>query len=589
MRIVPIVAEVDHEIPNKIQVTVDYRLKDALKDRVPGARWDSNRRVWTVPLAWTSCLALRVEFGQELQIGPVLKQWAVETKTSKEELVELRSKIDIPDAYIEQISDKPGFEELHPYQLMGGIIGRTAEGYLFTDETGTGKSRTAMAAISLLADDYGDESVFPCLIVAPLSVVPGWRYEIERFFPEADIRVITGTPTNQKKLLEPGGDFYVMNYEALRKYSRVAGWGSIALKPEEKTPKEVQALGIKSFVADEAHRAKSPKSQQTRALWGATAGARFRFAMTGTPIQDTPEDLWALLHLVAPLEYPNKTAYVDRYLDITWNMWGGREINGIQIARREEFFANLDSRMRRITKEVALPFLPSKIYEKRWVTLPPKMRKAYDSMKRTLVAELESGTLAADSVLVKAARLVQLASASGEIQPDGTYKMAAPSPKIDAFMEDIKAGDYDGHQVVVFSDSVQLINLLGEAMDKAKLSYGRITGSEDSDSRQAAIESFQRGELQFMLITKAAAEGVTLTAADVMVRLVRPWSLTVHKQAEDRVHRIGSEKYDFVTFVDYVTEDTIDVEQIIRLNAKEARAQDVLRDGELLAILKEGK
>lgn len=589
MRIVPIVAEVDHEIPNKIQVTVDYRLKDALKDRVPGARWDPNRRVWTVPLAWTSCLALRVEFGNELQIGPLLKQWAIETKTCKEELVELRSKIDIPEAYLDQVSTKPGFDELHPYQLMGGIIGRTAEGYLFTDETGTGKSRTAMAAISLLVDDYGDEAVLPCLIIAPLSVVPGWRYEIERFFPDADIRVVTGTPTNQKKQLEPGGDFYVMNYEAVRKYSRTAGWGSIALKPEEKLPKEVQALGIKSFIADEAHRAKSPKSQQTRALWGATSGARFRFAMTGTPIQDTPEDLWALLHLIAPSEYPNKTAYVDRYLDITWNMWGGREINGIKVARREEFFANLDSRMRRITKEVALPFLPSKIYEKRWVTLPPKMRKAYDSMKRTLVAELESGTLAADSVLVKAARLVQLASASGEIQADGTYKMAAPSPKIDAFMDDIKAGDYDGHQVVVFSDSVQLINLLGEVMDKSKLSYGRITGSEVSDDRQAAIESFQRGELQFMLITKAAAEGVTLTAADVMVRLVRPWSLTVHKQAEDRVHRIGSEKHDFVTFIDYVTEDTIDVEQIVRLNAKEARAQDVLRDGELLAILKEGK
>lgn len=583
-----VIAEVDGEVQNRIQVTLDYRLKDTLKDNVPGAKWDASRRVWTVPLSWTSCLALRVEFGDELAIGPTLMAWALETKVGKEELIELRSMIDVPDEYMVQIADKPGFEELHPYQMLGAFIGRTAEGYLFTDETGTGKSRTAMGAISLLIEDYGKNAVLPCLIVAPLSVVPGWKYEILNFFPDADVRLVTGTPAKQKAALEPGADFYVMNYEALRKYSRIAGWGSIALKPEEKTDKEVQALGIKSFVADEAHRAKSPKAAQTRALWGATAGARFRFALTGTPIQDTPEDMWAVLHLIAPHEYPNKTSFVERYLDVNWNMWGGREINGIKPSRRDEFFANLDTRMRRITKEVALPFLPGKVRETRWVTLPPKLRKAYDQMKRDLVAELESGTLAADSVLVRASRLVQLASASGEIMPDGTFKMAAPSPKIDAFMDDVKGGDFDGHQVVVFSDSVQLINLLDEQMTKAKLSFARITGSEDSDTRQAAIESFQAGELQFMLITKAAAEGVTLTAADIMVRLVRPWSLTVHKQAEDRVHRIGSEKHESVTFIDYVTDDTIDVEQMVRLNAKEARAQDVLRDSELLAILKEG-
>jgi SNF2 family DNA or RNA helicase len=583
-----VTAEIDEEVSNRIAVDLDYRLKDKLKKDVPGAKWDANRRIWTIPLSWTSCLALRVEFGDQLSIGPALMEWAMETKSGKQELAELRSRIDIPESVdtAELALHKPGFSDLHPYQLLGGFMGRLAEKYLFTDETGTGKSRTALASLSLLVEDYGHDAVFPCLIIAPLSVVPGWKYEIENFFPDADVRLVTGTPSKQKTALEPGGDFYVMNYEALRKYSRIAGWGSIALKPEEKTNKEVQALGIKSFIADEAHRAKSPKAAQTRALWGATEGARFRFALTGTPIQDTPEDMWSILHLIAPHEYPNKTSYVERYLDVVWNTWGGREVNGIKLSRQEEFFANLDTRMRRITKEVALPFLPDKVYQTRWVTLPPKLRKAYNDMAQSLVAELETGTLAADSVLVRASRLVQLASAFGEVLPDGSFNMIAPSPKIDAFMDDVKAGDYDGHQVVVFSDSVQLINLLDTEMKKSKMSFGRITGAEDSDTRQAAIESFQRGELQYMLITKAAAEGVTLTAADIMVRLVRPWSLTVHKQAEDRVHRIGSETHESVTFIDYISQDTVDEAQIVRLNAKEARAQDVLRDGELLAMIK---
>jgi SNF2 family DNA or RNA helicase len=71
-----------------------------------------------------------------------------------------------------------------------------------------------------------------------------------------------------------------------------------------------------------------------------------------------------------------------------------------------------------------------------------------------------------------------------------------------------------------------------------------------------------------------------------MVRLVRPWSYTVYTQAEDRVHRIGSERHEVINYIDYVTEDTVEEVQLIRLNSKEARAQEVLRDRDLLELLK---
>ena len=95
--------------------------------------------------------------------------------------------------------------------------------------------------------------------------------------------------------------------------------------------------------------------------------------------------------------------------------------------------------------------------------------------------------------------------------------------------------------------------------------------------------------MPFILLTKAGGEGITLTAASVMVRLARPWSKIDYDQAEDRVHRIGSEKHDSILYIDYMTEDTIEEGQIARLNSKTARAQEVLQDAELLAMLKPKK
>src|SRR5690606_3275477 len=176
-----------------------------------------------------------------------------------------------------------------------------------------------------------------------------------------------------------------------------------------------------------------------------------------------------------------------------------------------------------------------------------------------MVAELETTTMSAENALTKAGRLVQLANASGDLDDDGVFHMKAPSPKVDAFIDDVISGDYDGQQVVVFSASKQLIRVLAEEMTKKKLGFVTISGDVTGDDRQAAMDAFQAGKVQFCLLTQAGGEGITLTAASTMVRLMRHWSLTIHKQVEDRVHRIGSERHESVTYVDYVTDDTIEM------------------------------
>lgn len=574
-------AEIDDERPDLITVDCSFHVKDIVK-RVPGARWNiDGNRMWTVPMTWGSCLALRSEFGDSLKIGPNLRRWASVTRTNQDELRRLRTSLEPSEGFID--GTEPGWDALFPYQRVAAELVSLAGGrYLFFDETGTGKSRSALASISKL------DRPWPALIVAPKSMLLTWKKEIEAFFADPlDIRVITGTPTARKKLLEPGGDIYIVSYGSLRKHSRLLHFGKSKLTEAQKEPKELNALDFTTVLVDEAHRAKNPTSAQTRALWAAAADeAPYRIAMTGTPVQENAEDLWALLRFVRPDVFTSKTAYVERYLQVDWNRWGGREITGLKEATKDEFFAVIDSMSRRITKEAALPFLPPKLYEIRWVEMTPKMRKAYRTMQTDLVAQLETSTLEASSVLERAGRLLQLANASGEVDADGVYHMEMPSPKIDAFVEDLQGGDFGDQSIVVFSDSRQLVDLLAHELTRIGVAFNSITGDVTGDDRQLAMEEFQRGDVKLMLLTRAGGEGITLTKASTMVRLVRAWSHTVHRQSEDRVHRIGSEQHESITYIDYVVADSLEEGQLIRLNSKEASAQEVLRDADLMKMLK---
>lgn len=572
-------ADIHPARPDVITVDCSFHVKDIVK-RVPGARWGTADRMWTVPLSWSSCLALRTEFGSELTVGPALKEWAAERRVHQDTMTALRTSLEPNDDFVP--GTDPGWEDLFPYQLVGSELVRLSGGrYFILDETGCGKSRTALAGVAKLDDP------FPMMIVAPKSMLLTWEKELHMFFGSGklDIRVVAGTPKQRTTALEPGAHVYIASYSTLRQHSRLSGYGKTKLTEAQREPKELNAIDFRTVLIDEAHRAKNPTAAQTRALWAAAGDAPYRIALTGTPIQENAEDLWALLHFIEPNVFTSKSAYVDRYLNMEWNRWGGREVTGLKPGARDEFFAVFDSMSRRVTKDAALPFLPPKMYEVRWVELPPKLRKAYNSMQKDLIAELETTTLAATSVLERAGRLLQLANSSGEVDADGVYHMTLPSPKVEAFLDDLAAGDFGDQSVVVFSDSRQLIDLLSSELDRLGYDHLSITGDVTGDDRQAAMEKFQAGEVKLLLLTRAGGEGITLTKASTMVRLVRSWSHTVHRQSEDRVHRIGSEQHDSVTYVDYVVADTVEEGQLIRLNSKEAAAQEVLRDKDLLDLL----
>lgn len=596
----PVNVELD-ELGKNVIIHTEWRFKELCKS-IPGSKWDPKEQQWRVPTSWATCLALRSTFREDLVIGPRLAEWAgQEVATRINPANELRE--------LEVIED--GFnEDLFPHQRAGVKFLAIARRALLADEPGLGKTAQAIRALKELQDR--GEDVFPALIVCPNTLKKNWKREFERWWPGVDVEVIKGSATQRRKIFEEEADVYVINWESLRSHSRLSGYGSIALAKctecgghddrvsENRCEvhlRELNNIDFRAVVADEIHRSKEPKSKQTRALWAATGDADIRFALTGTPIANNVLDMWSILHWLSPDEWPSKTRWIDRMINTMMNAFGGMMVLGVKPHMEQEFYGAINPRMRRMLKQKVLPWLPDMLFERKDVEMSTKQKKAYDQMRDLMIAELEDGeSVTAPSPLTQTIRLLQFASSFAEMSVDETtgeskVTLIGPSCKIDAVMDDIKNGDFGDDSVAVCAVSRQLIDLLSAEMTKEKIPHGLITGAQNEDERQQAVDDFQAGKIKWILFTaQAGGVGITLTAARRLIMLQRPWSLVDHKQALDRVHRIGSEIHDSIMITDYVTEGTIEERVIQVLETKADNFEQIVRDkAQLLSLLKDDK
>jgi SNF2 family DNA or RNA helicase len=598
-----------------IIVNAEWRLKEVCRS-LPGAKWDSDRNVWRIPVSWTGCLSLRSTFGDQLEIGPNLAKWATDEKINR---------IDPSNVLREIEMMEEGDEDLFPHQRAGVEFLSKARRALLADEPGLGKTAQAIRALKRLHDS--GEQVFPAMIVCPNTLKTNWEREFDRWWPGIDVQVVKGSATQRRKAFEHEAQVYVVNWESLRSHSRLLSYGSIALarctecgghdskisaSRCEVHQRDLNFINFKSVVADEIHRSKDPKSKQTRAFWAASGNADIRFALTGTPIANTVVDLWPILHWLDAKEWPSKTKWLDRYVNTMMNAFGGLMILGLKPAMESEFFAGINPRMRRMLKSRVLPWLPEVINDRRDVEMGAKQAKAYkqmldhmmsvlDSTPEELLADinidagtLDGGVVVAPNPLTQAMRLNQFASAYGVIEVTETGEkmlLSDPSCKVDALMDDIESGDFGEDSVAVCAVSRQLIELLSARMLKEKIPHGLITGAQSAEERQQAIDDFQAGRTKWILFTaQAGGVGVTLTTARRLVMLQRPWSLVDYKQALDRVHRIGSEIHDSILITDYVTAGSIEERVIEALDAKAHNFEQVVKDKtQLMKMLVESR
>ena len=554
---------------NRIYVWSELHDRDRIK-LVPGTLWDKDTQQWHAPLSWGSCLAFRGVFGQELQIGPQLREWATQWRHYViEPALNLRPALEAP----ELMESEP---RLFPFQRVGVRFLETVGTGLIADDMGSGKTIQLIRTVARLREQNLIKGKI--LIVCPNSMKFTWEEEWLNWAPEFEVSVINGTATQRRKAIAAEADVYVINWESLRLHTRLAGYGSIALTDKEKEEKELNEIDWDVVIADEGHRAKDPKSKQTRALWAVSEDANFRYAATGTPIESHPGELWSLMHFVSPENFPRKTKYVERYCNKTFNVFGGMEIQGLRADTAQEFHGIVDPLVIRRPKDVILPQLPEKSETVRYIDFTGKQKKAYTQMRKDMLAEVDGGDIAvALNPLQQFIRLSQFASAYAELDDDGNVRLSAPSNKVDAFLDLLE--EAAGEQVVAFAESKQLINLVGNQLEKQGTSHGYITGDVTPDQRAAAVRDFQEGRLRVMLCTSAGAEGITLHSARILVFLQRFWSSIKNQQAADRVHRIGQDRG--VEIITFATLGTVDEHRERVLVDKDQALQEILKDDQV--------
>lgn len=541
-----------------IVVDIEYHEKPLIQ-AVPAAKWSLKNKRWEMPAAWGNAVALRGSFGNKLYLDESVEEWGWAEHQWTAAVANAR-RAEVPGTY--------------GYQVSGSRFLTLAGSALLGDEMGLGKSKQTIDALVAL-------NAFPVLIVCPNSVKAVWKQEFAKWAPDVSVAVLAGTPAQKAKLVSGGAQVVIVNWESLRSMSRLASYGSIALTDKQKTPGILnREWGV--VVADEAHRGKDPKAQQTRALWAIAETAQHRFALTGTPIANSPEDLWAVMHFVSPAEWPSKSKFLDRYCLTNYNYWGGMEVAALHPATKDELLQILDTRFLRRTKEEVLKHLPPITRQTRYVDMEPKQAKAYKEMCDEMVAMLDTGVLFTTSPMVRAMRLLQVASAYPVLDEDGAVvELSKPSCKITALGDLIE--EAGGEALVVFTVSRKLANLVHETFGG-----GLITGEVSTDDRAEQISQFQAGELKLITVTTGAGgEGLTLTAASRAVFLQRPWSLVQSLQAEARIHRIGQDAQS-VEIIDIVAADTLEEAVSRALGDKEALLQEVMRDAERLARFVKG-
>ncbi|WP_373863618.1 DEAD/DEAH box helicase [Nocardia vermiculata] len=397
---------------------------------------------------------------------------------------------------------------LRPYQARGiAWLHRTTSEYggaVLADEMGLGKTVQAIGFLIGRATDG------PQLVVCPTSLVGNWVHEIERFAPELRPLPWRGTPLGD---LGPG-TIVVTGYPTLRGHSDVVAESEWA-----------------TAVFDEAQVLKNPRTQVSKAARAVTAPARV--ALTGTPVENNLDELWALLNLVTPTAFTHKARFRRRFV---------RPIEeGSQAAVQRLHDAIEPIVLGRRKLQVAAN-LPPKIHTDLVCDLTGEQQRLYDEVLDRAEADgFGAGAERNARVLAALTALKQVCNHPGLVSGD-LAELIGRSGKFDVCSDILAANLELGYPTLVFTQYRRTGELLARHCAenfgvRAPIFHGGLSHAE----RGEIVTDFQsaQGPPILILSLRAAGTGLTLTRAADVVHYDRWWNPAVEAQASDRAHRIG--------------------------------------------------
>lgn len=590
---------VDGHLELDLKGHADFHMALEAAKAVPGRRFNGDKKVWEFPE--DPLIAERMMVTVKPEMSHEVISWIKTAKAekSKELVTPVPDDAELLVPWSTQRMDwqPAGFTGLYPFQRGVVEFMVNSKRCINASDMGTGKTLMALSAVTEYQirrslEDAAYEADKPNLIICPRSVIGVWEREIRHWLNEP---VVLATGTNKAKRTAEikaaieDGSWLVINWEQLRtkketKIKRTKIYHPVTKdflryhekKTETKVMREplLESTLWGAVIADEAHRAKNRKSLQTEGLWR-VKNADLKFALSGTPLMNSPDELWPVLKWLYPDEYTSYWRFFDQYVDYYEGQYG-KIITGAKNPDALRF--ELGTRLVRRTKGEVLKDLPEKTRDFVPVKLNTKQRKLYEEAERQMWIEVEQAIKAGDKAAERFANTA-LNNPGGVYQlPNGASRMVRlqqiastpallgaedDSAKLDAAEEIIL--DAQPKQFVVFSKFVGTCHIFVERLRKHGIRAEHYTGEVETENRTAIEDSFQAGEIDVIVGTIGAMkEGITLHAADTVVFLEREWTPAPNEQSEDRLHRVGQENA--VTVLIIEAEDTVDTQKVTPTN-----------------------
>lgn len=451
--------------------------------------------------------------------------------------------------------DKKELKVLRDYQVTGVKwlynVYKSGFGGILADEMGLGKSIQLIYLTKLIIKENPKAKI---LIVTPTSLVYNWQKEFDKFGSELKYKVFAENKTQRLNELDNLDNTNIM----------ITSYGLIRNDLEK-----YEQMSFELIAIDEAQNIKNPNTGIAKAV--KSLNAKVKFALTGTPIENSLLELWSIFDFIMPGYLANRDKFQTLY-------------NVKELDKENSNLNRLNTQIKyfilRRKKKDVVKDLPDKLENNIYIDLGKTQKKVYmaevQKTKEELdeLIKLEGWTKARFKILQLLTKLRQIC-----IDPSiifDNYK--GESAKIEELLKIVVETKANGHKMLIFTTYKKALDLIIPKLNNIGISSYYIDGSVSSKKRMELVEKFNHDDTDVFIITlKAGGTGLNLTSATVVIHLDLWWNPQVENQATDRAHRIGQKNT--VEVIRLITKGTIE-ERILELQNKKRKLAELLIDNE---------